>query len=285
MYGMVISIFSHTEFNLKRSSLPYIFMRSLIAISVLGLPLLGMCQIGNETTHALSLGFKLDLQASGIANQNNYGQNEMDYTVTPGFGAGAVITYELNPINALQLEVSYQTGGQDYDDRFKGRHFKKEINYSLLSVPLLFRHQLSKPQEGYAGVGGSKPLWYFLAGVQIDRILSPEINWYLDGTAVDFLSFVQEGGNPNQQAIDNLGPPASATELFTQWDGMIIVGGGFQLPMSEVAYLSLELRGGVGLTDINAEPWRLNNNKGIYQASRLAFLGLHAGIHMQLAHQ
>jgi len=258
-------------------------IKTFAAIGILTLSFYDLCQAQNNQSRAVFVGLKLDLQASGIANQNNYGQNEMDYKATLGFGIGGVVTYALSPVHAILLEVSYQSGGQKYDDRFKGRFFKKEISHSLISIPVLYRYRLSREQEGYAGIGGSKPIWYVLGGLQIDRILSPEITWYLDDSEVEFLEFVLEGGNPNQQQIEEIGAPASDDEFFTKWDGMFVAGGGFQLPINQFIHLSLELRGGIGLTDINADSWKLKNNKGIYQASRLAFFGLHTGIHIQLA--
>lgn len=240
-------------------------------------------QIQSDHSGAFYFGLKFDLQAAGVANQNNYGQNEMDYTFNPGIGAGVALMYDLNLQNSFQLEISFQSGGQSYDDRFKGRHFKKDVHYSLLSVPLLYKHRVTKIPGGYTGVG-IKPIWYILGGLQLDRILSPEIDWYIDDAEVEFIAFTLEGGNPNEAQIQNMGAPSSDEELFTQWDGMLITGGGLELHLSEQTYISLELRGGIGLTDINDESWRLKNNKGIYQASRLAFLGLHVGIHTQLSH-
>jgi hypothetical protein len=157
------------------------------------------------------------------------------------------------------------------------------VEFGLISIPFTFRHRLSKA-VGYSGVGAeSKPLWYVLGGVQVDKILSPEITWYLDGTETDFLDFVLEGGNPNQAELERLGSPASDEELFTQWDCMFVAAGGFQLFLNSTIHLTVELRGGFGITDINAKPWRLQNNDGVYGASRNSFLGLHAGIHANMS--
>jgi hypothetical protein len=232
----------------------------------------------------LQLGVKANLQNAGIANQNNYGQNEMDYGLNAGIGGGAVLTWSMDPQKALQLEVSYQSGGQEYDDTFKGHHFRKEVRYHLISFPLMYRHTLSDGSAGYSGVRVfSKPVWYVLGGLQINRILSPEIDWHLDGSPTDFLSFVLEGGNPNQEQLEQLGMPVSDSDFFVQWDAMLVGAGGCQLYFAPSMYLSAELRGGIGLTDINAKPWRLNNNDGIYGASRNVFLGVHAGVHVHLA--
>jgi hypothetical protein len=244
------------------------------------LPLLSIGQFGGD--RAFYIGLKADVQSSGIANQNNYGQNEMDYGINPGVGVGGVFTYQLNTKHALLAEVSYQTGGQDYDDRFKGRHFMKDVQYHLLSIPIAFRHMLSKT-VGYSGVGAeSKPIWYILGGLQIDKIISPEIEWYLDGVETEFLDFVLEGSNPNQAQIESMGAPASDEQLFTDWDCMFLGAGGFQLFLNSALHMTIELRGGIGITDINAKPWRLKNNDGVYAASRNSFLGLHIGMHVQL---
>ncbi len=246
------------------------------------LPTIGFAQLQSSHRPTLCIGVKADLQSAGIANQNNFGQNEMDYGINIGFGGGAVVTYQLNPKYALLLEATYQTAGQNYDDTFKGKRFMKDVEYGLISVPIALRYQLTEP-VGYSGVGTeSKPIWYLLAGLQFDKFLSPEIDWNIDGVETEFLEFVLEGGNPNQSIIESLGQPSSDEEFFTTWDLAFVAAGGFQLYMTPALHFTIEVRGGLGVTDINAEPWRLNNNHGTYGASRNSFLGLHAGIHLQL---
>ncbi len=213
--------------------------RDLLLVSLLLLvPFLLNGQGVRGEHHFVSIGVKANVQVVGIANQNNYGQNEMDYRVTPGFGGGVVCAYHITPRNALLAEATFQTGGQDYDDRFKGRHFMKTVRYNMFSIPLAYRYYLTEHQEGYTGVGsGRKPYWYLLGGLQLDKIFSPEVHWYLDGEATGFEAFVLEGGNPNEALIDAQGPPASDTDLYTKWDAMFIAAGGFELdavPMGDV---------------------------------------------------
>lgn len=266
----------------------YILMKTntllCLAVTIVGcciLPADGFGQMRRVNKPIILLGVKGNLQAAGIANQNNYGQNEMDYGLHAGIGLGLVATYVIKPRIALLTEVSYQTSGQKYDDRFKGRHFQKDISFSLISMPLLFRYQVSSGPAGYGGVGTeSKPLWYVLGGLQVNRMLSPSAKYRLDGTETDFLSFVLEGGNRNQGVIEAMGPPDTTSDLYTGWDVMFAAGGGFLLSITPAMYLTTEIRGGIGLTDMNAEPWRLPNNANIYEASRHSYLGLHAGIHV-----
>lgn len=257
-------------------------MHILIGALILLLPFFSVAQLRSAHRPAIFIGLKGDVQNAGIANQNNYGQNEMDYGANLGLGGGVVVTYLLNPKSALFAEITYQTGGQNYDDAFKGRNFEKEVQYGLVSVPIAFRYRLSEA-VGYSGVGAeSKPVWFVLGGLQVNKILSPEIDWYLDGMETGFMEFVLEGGNPNQAEIESLGTPANDEEFFTQWDLMFIGAGGFQLFLTPVVHLTAEVRGGLGITDMNAKPWRLKNNDGIYAASRNSFLGLHVGFHVQI---
>ena len=235
---------------------------------------------------AFSIGLKGNVNLVGIANQNNYGQNEMDYELTPGFGAGVLASLHLDHQNSVSAALTYQSHGQKYKDSFKGSDFEKEVRYQMLSLPVYYKRMLTETSGGYAGVGSeSKPRWYLLGGFQVDRLLSPNIDWYLNGSETDFLSFVLEGGNPNQALIEAMGAPASDEDLFTDWDIMFILGGGFELPVSTQVMFSIELRGGIGLTDINAKDWRLENNQGVYGASRNAFAGLHVGIHYMFVTQ
>jgi hypothetical protein len=232
----------------------------------------------------VSIGVKIDGQITGIANQNNYGQNEMDYNATLGYGGGVVLTYHRTPKVSILGEVTFQVGGQKYEDHFKGSTFRKEVRYNQISIPIEYKRLISKTVAGYGGVGTElKPIWYLMGGLQVDKILSPEVDWYLNGSETEFLPFVLEGGNPNQEAIETMGAPDSDQDLFTGWDLMFIGAAGFQIHTTPQVSISLELRGGIGLTDLNASAWQLENHRGIYGASRNMFFGLHAGTHILLS--
>lgn len=230
---------------------------------------------------SFQIGAKGNLQSAGIANQNNYGQNEMDYGVHLGVGGGVAVTCHLNAKHEFLLEGTFQSSGQNYEDHFKMRTFRKEVNFQLISIPLIYRYQFSAAPEGYTGVG-TKPKWFAGGGIQVNKILNPEINWYLDGQETDFLPFVLEGGNPNQQVIESMGAPAEDEDLFSAWDAMLVASGGCRIGLSYLVSVTAELRGGIGITDINASAWRLENNDGVYRASRNTFFGLHAGVHVRL---
>ena len=254
-----------------------LFLVCLFCIS--GLSLVAQPGIKN----ILTLGIKANYGVVGIANQNNYGQNEMEYEVATGFGVGIAASLNLSGQDAVIAELNYQTCAQNYDDRFKGAHFAKDVQYQLLSLPLMYRRTLTPSPGGYAGVGAeSKPRWYLQGGLQVDKILSPEIDWYLNDSGVDFLTFVLEGGNPNQEIIEAMGAPASDADLFTAWDLQVVLAGGCEIAMTSTFSITAELRGNIGITDLNASDWRLNNNKGVYGASRNTAVGLHIGAHFRL---
>jgi hypothetical protein len=256
-------------------------IKNLTCILFVCIPLVGFSQVASRE-HDMRVGFKVDVQSAGIANQNNYGQNEMDYGAHLGLGIGASLTYALNPKYSLVLEFSYQTSGQEYEDHFKGRTFRKEVEFNLISFPVMFRHRITEA-VGYSGVGVVKPQWYVQGGIQVDRILSPGIRWYLDGTETTMFPFVLEGGNPNEAELLSLGEPQSDAELFNEWSMGINGASGFQLNFTPYLSLTAEVRGGIGISDLNPKKWRLPNNDGIYGASRTTFLGLHIGIQVRFA--
>jgi len=259
-------------------------LKLILGSILLALPLVGIGQVTSPNRPAIAIGLKLSAQAAGIANQNNYGQNEMDYQANYSYGGGVTAAWHYSRKNSLFLEASIQQGGQEYEDNFKHSAFKKVVRYNLLSFPVALRHVLSKAGSGYGGVGSEvKPLWYLVGGVQINHLLSPEVDWYVNQIEVDFFEFVLEGGNPNQAILEAMGAPASDEELYVKWDILFIAGGGFRIHPNSVMSVSLEVRGGIGLTDINTKDWRLENNRGVYGASRNTFLGLHAGVHFLLS--
>jgi hypothetical protein len=251
---------------------------------VLVTPFNGFSQLSQSRNQPFAIGVKMDGQIAGIANQNNYGQNEMDYGASLGYGGGVALTYHVSSVSRIMAEVTFQAAGQKYEDHFKGKTFRKEVRYHQISLPIAYQRMISKSSTGYAGVGSElKPLWFVLGGLQVDRILSPEVDWYLNGSEIEFLPFVLEGGNPNQEILEAMGPLAADQDLFAKWDVMFISGVGFQIHTSPQISFTVELRGGIGLTDLNAKDWQLDNHRGIYGASRNIFFGLHAGAQMLLS--
>jgi len=234
-------------------------------------------------TGKLYFGIKGGVHLKIIANQNNYGQVEMAYKAAAGLAAGAFLQYNLNSGSSILAEGVYQQQGQKYSDTFKKMSIDKTVSLNYLAIPVIYRHMLGPNSGAYeAAANFTKPKWYVEGGIQPAILLSAEATWSINNQPTDFLSFITEGGNPNQDQIEMNGMPESTADLFQNFDVVAVVGAGFQQELQNNIRWYAELRGGVGLLDINAEEWRLPNKEGIYQASRNAFVGIQVGLAFSL---
>ena len=231
----------------------------------------------------LYLGLKAGGHLKIIANQNNYGQFEMAYKPAIGLAGGIYLQYNLNSWSSLLIEGVYQQQGQKYSDSFKGKQYDKTISLDYLAFPVLYRYLLSGKSGAYdKALKFNQPKWFIEGGIQPAILVSADASWTIDGQATDFLSFITDGGNPNLEQIEANGQPASAEELFKDFDVVLVVGAGFQQDLQNNIRWYVELRGGIGLLDINADKWRLPNKEGIYGASRNSFLGIQVGLSFSL---
>ncbi|MDX1479624.1 MAG: hypothetical protein R3301_18055 [Saprospiraceae bacterium] len=227
---------------------------------------------------AIHLGVKAATQIHGIVNQNNFGQKEMDYSVPIGFAGGLSLQYKINARSFIQAEFCYQEQGQWYKDQFNGKSFRKRVALNYWTVPVMFKYMVSPNSAGYRGVNISKPKWFVGGGLQYGKLARADIEWEINGLLTNFMTFVTDGGNPNQAILEVNGTPADEKEFYQETDIVFVASWGFHSHLNPIVTATVELRGGIGLTDINAEIWRLENRQGKYGSSHSTFLGIHAGI-------
>lgn len=210
-----------------------------------------------------------------IINQNNYGYSELDYEIstTPSFSIHAGL--DLHTRHIIQGGVQYLRQGQKYKDVISGNVNEKEVNLHYIQVPLIYRFVLDK-ERGFAHKKLNK---YVLGGFQGGMLLASNVDWYIQGQEVSMLAFInQTNSNANyDQIIADHGTNFEDKALFKSFDLQFLFGGGFQYFQTEDLMFYVELRGGVSLLDINADDWRYNNNKGVYEGSRNLFGGIRIG--------
>jgi len=225
------------------------------------------------------MGFIAGANATAIVFQNNYGQTEMDYVVPAGLTIGASMHYRFTQKSHLIVEATYQQLGQKHDDHIKNMDFYKDINLNYVSIPILYKLVLNRSSVGYeAGATYSKPKWYLLGGFQPSLLLSANVRHEIDGNHTDFISFITEGGNPNLEEILTNGQPEDDKELYNDVDISFVGGAGFHTHIQPSIIGFVELRGGIGLLDINADKWQLPGPNGTYNWSRNLFFGIYAGM-------
>ena len=213
-----------------------------------------------------------------IANQNNYGYNELDYAFAPGFHGGFVIGLDVSNRYGFQVEVNFSNMGQSYQDVISGNDNKKSVDLSYYNIPILYRKIMGQ-NDVYSQYDGTVENFYWVAGIQFGFLSSAEIEWQINDQTTDFLSFInQHGRNPHIDAIRAQGAPSDDREFFNSTDIDAIFGLGWQKYFTKYLQFTAEFRGGIGIVDMNKKEWRYENRNGIYQASRNAFGGLRIGI-------
>lgn len=237
-------------------------------------------------------GLYVGLNASGnatiVANQMNYGQKEMDYdavTFHPSFGLE--VGYDLNGANMLSIGAGIQQGGQKYKDGYgNGDQLRKEIKLNYINIPITYTHVFGGAKDPNNGTK-----FFVSLGPQFSLLQKATVTHEVNGSDVSLTTFanhVAGGGDPyqfNTQAIASLttnGNPANDKDLFQSMDVQGFIGLGIQSYLSESLFLTLELRGGGSITDINADEWQLDGYKDgkrqDYEASRNVFGGLRVGL-------
>lgn len=224
-----------------------------------------------------------------VANQQNYGQKEMDYdgaTLKPSFGL--TLGYDINGKSQVSVGAGIYNGGQKYNDTYSGNdNLKKDIKLSYLSIPVLFTQVFSKTESIQKGTK-----FFVRIGPQFNLLQSATVDHTVNGSDVSlaaFANFPAGGGNFvnfNADAINTLvaadGNPDNDKSLFASTDIMGVLGIGIKTYFSSHFSLDIELRGGASLTDINAEEWHLDGFKDgkrqTYEVSKNAFGGLTVGL-------
>lgn len=224
----------------------------------------------------IGVGGAINIKA--IANQNNYGYNELDYSFAPGYFGGFMIGVDISNRHAYQIEFNFANAGQNYKDMISGNDNEKKVDLSYLQIPILYKRYMGK-NAGVPNFEGKWESFYWLGGIQLGFLSSAEVEWQTNGQETDFLSFInQHGRNPHIQSITQMGAPEDDKEFFQSFDLGVVLGLGYHRFLAKNLFFTAELRGGLGVIDMNASEWRYENRDGIYQASRNAFGGIKLGL-------
>ena len=145
------------------------------------------------------------------------------------------------------------------------------LNY--LFVPLRYKIVLGDTQEQVFGARA-----FFSFGVYYAQLRSADVKWFVDDQEVDLLTFHQsQDRNDNIETIEALlgagrNDLSDDADLFEQQDFGVLWTWGVRFFLGSPLAFNMELMGGYGLGEINAEAWRLKNNSGIYEKSNNGFL-------------
>lgn len=210
---------------------------------------------------------------SFIAAQNNYGNSEMDYRITPGYTAGVFANINWYDNIGLQIGGQYAILGQDYADvHDNNTEVRLNLTLTYLQIPILFKYTNTTFSSSYNG-----PNLYVLGGPQFSLTQNVYQHYFRDGVRVPFAEAHQF--NP---ILDELPEYVDDADLFRTIEFGIIGAIGLEFPLSNGLYIFSEIRTYMGLTDINHRDWRFPDGDGVYKASRHYYTGLKLGVSMEI---
>ncbi len=201
-----------------------------------------------------------------ITNQNNYGDPELDYKLTFGFGVNANIGFDFNKHLGAKIEAGFQRLGQDYEDTRDGdTTFTRDIQLNYFTLPVLFKYKSS----------GSVARFYFLVGPQFNFLTSAKQKYYRQ-EEVYSNEIVTLNGKPVKIGEEDI------TVRYNSMDIMARLDAGVDITIIPSLFLNVGLTFAYGLTDINASDYQLPDHSGAYHASHNLYPGMNFGINYVL---
>lgn len=228
-------------------------------------------------------GVSAGLLVVGIANQNNYGLQEMAYSIPMGYSVGATIGKDWKRRHRLEVGIQYATQGQSYADEINAVDAKKKIKMSYLQIPLVYKYGvylMSDTKREY--------LLHLGVGLQGGYLLTSDIEWTQDGDSKSMYDFLTSGPNAHQRSLESIlgqdGEPDAYKDLYQDWDASGVATLGVVYKSSLDWMLELEFRATYGMIDINDEDWRYNNRNDEYGASKNFSSGIRVSWYRTLWH-
>ncbi|MBK7427354.1 MAG: outer membrane beta-barrel protein [Saprospiraceae bacterium] len=238
--------------------------------------------IKTSAQNKMYAGVNASLAAPVIINQNNYGQRELPYDVFLTGNFGVQFGFETSLNSAIQIEINYTNSGQSYAGSYSGGSLKKDVRLQYLHVPVWYKFNFKKDTTALRS--GSK--WYGAAGLFAGFLLNADMTLSTGNSETDFYSFsFKDNPNVNTADLNRLLPQGGNPdykEVFNSFDFGVGLALGVDFYLSPKTKLNLELRGLMGVPDINAEEWRLPNRDNEYGASRTFNAGINIGFNFFL---
>ncbi len=205
------------------------------------------------------IGASAGFNSVAIINQNSYYTPELEYRVTYAPNGGLVAGYNVTNHLGVQAEAFFSVQGQKYKDEIVGQPIvTRRVESTYFQFPVMFK---------YMG-GLSRVQFYAMGGPQLSILNSSRVTM-----------------NGAEMTPTNILKPAAVNSFFekTEWGIKLALGSDIQL--SEKLYLNAGLAFYAGLSDINAEPFRVNGNEfqtKVYKKSTNSFAGVNVGIHYMI---
>lgn len=231
-----------------------------------------------------------------IMNQNNYGFQELDYTRTFGYLAGASFGYNWDQTIGFQVDLNYVKVGQHYfdvskdfcnidangDNKPEKVDTYRYVDLNYIQLPIMFKYTSPRSKKQVVSV-------HILAGPTLGILAGADMYYEADTLAL----YNDEVQLILGDSIDYMVPEfaqTAATEAASDYFSKIDIGFqaeiGADIYVNKNLYISPGLRVYGGLTDINSKPTRERRpdleTVSYEGASRNIYGGLTLGIHYML---
>ena len=187
-------------------------------------------------------------------------QSRLAYRFTFGYNVGLAFGYNFNNKYGIYTAVSYNKGGEHYDDIFNPYgsgplHIIRTVDLSYIQVPVFFKYDFVCFKERYR--------LYAMTGPEFGFMVNAQEN-------------ISTNGAPNQVIL-------TAGQEYKKFDLGWGLGLGTDIYIRQDLYFEGGLFGYVGLLDMNtsavkAQPWFAANDVK-YQTSYNFHPGVELGIH------
>jgi hypothetical protein len=201
-----------------------------------------------------------------ITNQQNYGRPDMDYVVTFGGGGNLNIGFDFNKNFGIFLGPGYQKLGQKFKDtqviNDTTYQYTRNIKLNYIQLPLMFKYKTN----------GEVAKFYVMAGPQFNFLLSANQTYYKNDIKIE-----DQYQNPITSEWVKLGEE-DLTSYYTSYDIFARADFGVDIQILDNLFINTGLSFAYGLTDINADEWRIDNSSGDYNPSHNIAVGFNVGI-------
>lgn len=215
---------------------------------------------------------------TAIVNQNNYGFSELDYEFTGKPAFGLSFGYAGFNKHHVQTGVKLLRLGQKYSSQLDNVTHSRKVELNYIMIPLSYKMVFGDTESNSYSTRA-----FFSIGGYVALLNRAETTWTIDRDEVSLVEFHQsQNRNGNILGIAQLANGSDLEDDKDQFES-VDFGATFSLGvrtfLTEGLALNIEILGGYGLGDLNAEEWRLNNSDGKYDASNNAFGGVQMGLH------
>jgi hypothetical protein len=195
-----------------------------------------------------------------IINQNTYGEPELEYKMTYGYGYNIIFGTDFDKHFGVKIEAGYARLGQKYDDTQYDQPTKRSIQFDYILIPVMMKYR----------VGGETAKFYVMAGPQLGMLRAANQEYTRNG--YDAPPFYND---EIKDTIDVSQPDIydryTHTALFVRMDI------GLELTIVKHFMINLGVTSAYSITDLNGEHWRMKDYSKQYDISHNFYAGANLG--------